>query len=138
MSHSSFFFLHLLTIIFSRQIRPPIYSIKQSRLRKRRVIRFAVLYFALFLLFVILLIGPVIVRNLNISLPSIPFELMQPTGQDNNDTSATITGSTIVNFGSGDDSSSGSTVTAAASAAASSASSDSSPFSFGGRMMVRW
>ncbi|GJN76561.1 1,3-beta-D-glucan synthase [Purpureocillium lilacinum] len=44
----------------SRQIRPPIYSQKQSKLRRRRVIRFACLYFAMLALFVGLLVGPVI------------------------------------------------------------------------------
>ncbi|KAI1435879.1 1,3-beta-glucan synthase component FKS1 [Xylaria sp. CBS 124048] len=44
----------------SRQIRPPIYSMKQSKLRRRRVIRYAVLYFALLVLFVALLVGPAV------------------------------------------------------------------------------
>lgn len=80
----------------SRQIRPPIYSLKQSRLRKRRVIRFAILYFALFILFLVLMIGPVIVRQfISINL-SIPLQLMQPTGQNNNDTSASATGSSLI------------------------------------------
>ncbi|KAK2600079.1 1,3-beta-D-glucan synthase [Conoideocrella luteorostrata] len=43
----------------SQQIRPPIYSTKQSKLRRKRVIRFAVLYFALLVVFVALLAGPV-------------------------------------------------------------------------------
>src|SRR5690606_12607141 len=45
----------------SKQIRPPIYSAKQTKLRKRRVIRFSVLYFAMFFVFLILIVGPVIV-----------------------------------------------------------------------------
>lgn len=44
----------------SRQIRPPIYSMKQSKLRRRRVIRYAVLYFGLLIVFVALLVGPAI------------------------------------------------------------------------------
>ncbi|KAI2634572.1 1,3-beta-glucan synthase component FKS1 [Xylaria nigripes] len=44
----------------SRQIRPPIYSMKQSKLRRRRVIRYAVLYFSLLIVFVALLVGPAV------------------------------------------------------------------------------
>ncbi|KAJ5732631.1 1-3-beta-glucan synthase component FKS1 [Penicillium malachiteum] len=50
----------------SRQIRPPIYSLKQSKLRKRRVVRFAILYFSMLLLFVILVAAPLIVHNLGL------------------------------------------------------------------------
>lgn len=112
----------------SRQIRPPIYSLKQSRLRKRRVIRFAILYFALFILFLVLMIGPVIVRQfISINL-SIPLELLQPTGQNNNDTSASATGSSLIaggaaaSAGGGGGGASGATTAAAAS---------SSGFNFG-------
>jgi 1,3-beta-glucan synthase len=42
--------------------------------------------------FLVLIIGPVIVRNYIHSLPSIPLNLMQPTGQNNNDTSNKATG----------------------------------------------
>ncbi|KAI5790670.1 1,3-beta-glucan synthase component GLS1 [Peziza echinospora] len=63
----------------SRQIRPPIYSVKQSKLRKRRVIRFAVIYFLILILFLVLTIGPAVVGSKFIdSLPDIPMELMQP------------------------------------------------------------
>ncbi|TGO12077.1 hypothetical protein BTUL_0095g00350 [Botrytis tulipae] len=73
----------------SRQIRPPIYSLKQSKLRKRRVWRYAVIYFALFIVFLALLIGPLIAGKMILSdslTSKIPFNLYQPTGQDNNDT----------------------------------------------------
>ena len=43
----------------SRQIRPPIYSMKQSKLRQRRVIRFAILYFGLLIVFAAMIGGPV-------------------------------------------------------------------------------
>ncbi|KAL9603654.1 MAG: hypothetical protein Q9219_000973 [cf. Caloplaca sp. 3 TL-2023] len=76
----------------SRQIRPPIYSIKQSKLRKRRVIRFATLYFIMLIIFVALLAGPLVVAKLKISLPDIPMQLLQPTGLNNNDTSSSPTG----------------------------------------------
>lgn len=140
-------FCGLLTFC-SRQIRPPIYSIKQSRLRKRRVIRYATLYFVLLIAFILLFCGPVIVAkfvDLNSMGLSIPFELMQPTGQNNNDTWSSVTGSALGNFGgdaaatgdsgsgggSGDDSGGDSAATTAASG----------PFDFnagGGRMAVRW
>ncbi|KAI4284586.1 MAG: hypothetical protein L6R38_001287 [Xanthoria sp. 2 TBL-2021] len=84
----------------SRQIRPPIYSIKQSKLRKRRVIRFATLYFIMLILFVALLAGPLVVARLKISLPDIPMQLMQPTGLNNNDTLSSPTGR-LRNGGSG-------------------------------------
>jgi 1,3-beta-glucan synthase len=45
--------------------------------------------------FLVLIIGPVIVRNYIHSLPSIPLNLMQPTGQNNNDTSNKATGNSI-------------------------------------------
>lgn len=78
--------------VSSRQIRPPIYSIKQSKLRKRRVIRFATLYFVMLIIFVALLAGPLVVAKLKISLPTIPMALMQPTGLNYNDTSNSQTG----------------------------------------------
>jgi 1,3-beta-glucan synthase len=109
-------------IIYSRQIRPPIYSLKQSRLRKRRVIRFAILYFAMFILFLVLMIGPVIVRNFISFNLSIPLELMQPTGQNNNDTSASATGSSLigaVGASGGGGGGGGGSATAAATAASS-------------------
>ncbi|EGD93455.1 glucan synthase [Trichophyton tonsurans CBS 112818] len=76
----------------SRQIRPPIYSLKQSKLRKRRVIRFAILYFVMFFLFAIVIAGPLIMKTLKISLPDIPLQLLQPSGLNNNDTSSSHTG----------------------------------------------
>ncbi|KAE8408265.1 putative 1,3-beta-glucan synthase component FKS1 [Aspergillus pseudonomiae] len=85
----------------SRQIRPPIYSLKQSKLRKRRVVRFAVLYFAMLLLFLILLIAPLVVRKLNISLPSIPLDLLQPLDAQHNNTITSYTGYGLPNGDSG-------------------------------------
>src|SRR5438045_6961161 len=70
----------------SRQIRPPIYSLKQSKLRKRRVIRYAILYFLMLILFIALIAGPVIAGKFLTSLPQIPMNLQQPVKQDNNDT----------------------------------------------------
>ncbi|KAI9868461.1 MAG: 1,3-beta-D-glucan synthase [Trichoglossum hirsutum] len=76
----------------SRQIRPPIYSLKQSKLRKRRVIRFAILYFIMLAVFVALIAGPIVASRYLTSLPSVPLGLLQPTGQNNNDTGGPPTG----------------------------------------------
>ncbi|KAF2001016.1 glycosyltransferase family 48 protein [Amniculicola lignicola CBS 123094] len=82
----------------SRQIRPPIYSLKQTKLRRRRVIRYAILYFVLLVVFVALIAGPIIAgKYLKLSL-TLPLQLIQPTGFSNNDTGTTITGSCINNL----------------------------------------
>ncbi|KAH9904559.1 glycosyltransferase family 48 protein [Xylariomycetidae sp. FL2044] len=76
----------------SRQIRPPIYSMKQSKLRRRRVIRYAILYFTMFVVFLALIIGPifagkVVPKDFATDLSkSLPFPLAQPAGQDNDNT----------------------------------------------------
>jgi 1,3-beta-glucan synthase len=50
------------------------------------------------IVFLVLIIGPVIVRKYIHSLPSIPLDLMQPTGQNNNDTSNKATGNGLNGF----------------------------------------
>ncbi|XXH01182.1 hypothetical protein Hte_007536 [Hypoxylon texense] len=76
----------------SRQIRPPIYSMKQSKLRRRRVIRYAVLYFVMLVVFVALIVGPVVAgKQIPASFTkdiskALPFPLAQPAGQDIDDT----------------------------------------------------
>jgi 1,3-beta-glucan synthase len=78
----------------SRQIRPPIYSLKQSKLRRRRVWRYAVLYFVMFIVFLALVVGPTVAGSkISGIIPtgSIPLSLMQPTNQNNNDTGANAT-----------------------------------------------
>jgi 1,3-beta-glucan synthase len=77
--------------VCSRQIRPPIYSMKQSKLRRRRVVRFAILYFAMVILFVALIVGPIVAgKYIPSSLSSkIPMQLLQPTGQNNDNTLGT-------------------------------------------------
>jgi 1,3-beta-glucan synthase len=72
----------------SRQIRPPIYSLKQSKLRRRRVIRYAILYFVLLVVFLALIVGPIVAGK---QIPSstfkdVPMNLMQPAHQNNDDT----------------------------------------------------
>ncbi|KLJ10244.1 1,3-beta-glucan synthase component FKS1 [Blastomyces silverae] len=83
----------------SRQIRPPIYSLKQSKLRKRRVIRFAILYFFMLVIFLGLIVGPVVAgpRIGEIALPGLinDLSLLQPTGQDINDTTTSLTGKAL-------------------------------------------
>lgn len=76
----------------SRQIRPPIYSLKQNKLRKRMVKKYATMYFLLMLLFVVLLVAPAVAgkqfnsSSIINSLPSFAEGLFQPTGQSTNDT----------------------------------------------------
>ncbi|KAH8881437.1 glycosyltransferase family 48 protein [Thozetella sp. PMI_491] len=81
----------------SRQIRPPIYSMKQSKLRRRRVVRYAILYFVMLVVFVALLVGPVVagkhIPTDQIKSALSDFGLVQPTGQNKDDTrSRTPTG----------------------------------------------
>lgn len=81
----------------SRQIRPPIYSMKQTKLRRRRVIRYAILYFVMLVVFVALLVGPSVVgQKVDIGdiLPKNlkDMGLLQPGKQENNDTTEEPTG----------------------------------------------
>lgn len=87
----------LLLILSSRQIRPPIYSLKQTKLRKRRVVRYAILYFFLLFVFLILIVGPVIVgQKFKFDFPmTLPMEILQPTGYNNNDTTTSVTGACV-------------------------------------------
>jgi 1,3-beta-glucan synthase len=78
--------------LHSRQIRPPIYSLKQSKLRKRRVIRYSILYFFLLVVFIALIVGPVVAGKFLTMSVAIPMQLLQPTGLNNNDTSGSHTG----------------------------------------------
>jgi len=80
-------------LLLSRQIRPPIYSMKQSKLRKRRVWRYAVLYFVMLVVFLALIVGPIVAQSeitkAAVSLtknPSSTMYLFQPVGLNNNDT----------------------------------------------------
>lgn len=73
---------------------------KQSKLRKRRVWRYAVLYFIMLIIALALLVGPIVAGSMILdnttSLfknPSDTMYLFQPTGLNNNDTrNATETG----------------------------------------------
>jgi 1,3-beta-glucan synthase len=71
---------------------------KQTKLRKRRVIRYAILYFFLLVVFLCLIVGPIVAgKYLKLDIgDSIPMDIMQPTGFNNNDTSADTTGTCLV------------------------------------------
>lgn len=62
------------------------------------MIRYAILYFFLLIVFVALMVGPVVAGKflkLNIT---IPLDLLQPTNQDKNDTTASTTGRCLNNL----------------------------------------
>lgn len=85
----------LLLTDHSRQIRPPIYSLKQTKLRKRRVVRYAILYFVLLVVFLAIIVGPIVAgKQLKLDV-NVPMELLQPTGFSNNDTTDTPTGKCV-------------------------------------------
>jgi 1,3-beta-glucan synthase len=72
--------------------------LKQTKLRRRRVIRYAILYFVLLVVFVAVLVGPVVAGKYVPSslLSSIPMDLLQPTGLNNNDTKESVTGTCVL------------------------------------------
>jgi 1,3-beta-glucan synthase len=108
------------------------------------VIRYAILYFVLLIIFVVLFVGPVVARRFINGLPSIPYDLLQPTGQNNNDTSSGITGSNLVpglggNAAATGGSGGGSSDSGSGSGGDSGGNDD--PFTFGlggGGKFVRW
>lgn len=74
---------------------------KQSKLRTRRVVRYAILYFVLLVLFLALLAGPAIIVSFVKDMPpkaitNVKFlsdsGLIQPAGYDNNNTNFEHTG----------------------------------------------
>lgn len=75
----------------SRHIRPPIYSLKQTRLRKRMVKRYATLYSFILLLFAGCIVGPAVAashvpKDLGGTLTGVFHNLVQPRNTSNNDT----------------------------------------------------
>jgi 1,3-beta-glucan synthase len=62
--------------------------LKQSKLRRRRVIRYAILYFVLLVVFLALIVGPIVAgKHIPAStFKDVPMNLMQPAHQDNDDT----------------------------------------------------
>ena len=57
------------------------------------------LYFIMFVIFIALIVGPIVASKFMGKLPSIPLNLLQPTGLDNNDTSSHVTGSALNGLG---------------------------------------
>ncbi|KAK9388508.1 1,3-beta-glucan synthase component-domain-containing protein [Lipomyces mesembrius] len=87
----------------SRQIRPPIFSLKQTRLRKRMVRKYATLYFVLLIVFLALIIAPCVAGKYipdtwASSLPSTFSGLVQPIGQNHNDTGPNAPSSVLASF----------------------------------------
>ncbi len=98
-----------LTFCCSRQIRPPIYSMKQSKLRRRRVIRFAILYFVLLVIFLALAVAPGVIGKKVLGDTIFDaigkgdgvagLRLLQPWGLDNNNTEGKTETGTKANGG---------------------------------------
>ncbi len=94
---------------------------KQSKLRRRRVFRYAVLYFVLLVVFVALIVGPIVAgkqipKSVLSSLTST--NLIQPTGLNNDDTlsrTQTGTGSPTYSFSTSADSQASATASASSS-----------------------
>lgn len=79
---------------------------KQSKLRKRRVWRYAVLYFLMLIIFLALLVGPIVAGSIILdgtssltSDPSKTMFLFQPVGLNNNDTKGTTETGTAISGG---------------------------------------
>ncbi|KPM42807.1 1,3-beta-glucan synthase component FKS1 [Neonectria ditissima] len=79
----------------SRQIRAPYYSMKQTKLRQRRIIRWTIVYFLMLVVFLGLIIGPAVAGKYVPSSVMGLFEdlaglhLLQPSGLDRNNTNGT-------------------------------------------------
>ena len=83
------------------------------------------LYFFMLIIFLCLIIGPIVASRFIKNLPKIPLDLMQPTGQHNNDTSSIITGARLNGAGGAETGSSGGSGAATSSGAASTSTSGS-------------
>jgi 1,3-beta-glucan synthase len=67
---------------------------KQTKLRRRRVLRYAILYFVLLVVFIALIVGPAVAgRYIKLEDLNIPMlddmKLLQPTSLSNDDTKGT-------------------------------------------------
>ncbi|KAL6941910.1 1,3-beta-D-glucan synthase [Hanseniaspora vineae] len=88
----------------SRQIRAPIYSLKQTRLRRRMVKKYSVLYFVVLGIFVACIVGPAVassskkLKTLGHGFTGVFAGLVQPRHQDKNDTKFVSTMSGGKNF----------------------------------------
>ncbi|AET40546.1 1,3-beta-D-glucan synthase Ecym_6156 [Eremothecium cymbalariae DBVPG len=82
----------------SRQIRPPIYSLKQTRLRKRMVRKYSCLFFLIFFAVLVVVVLPAVatlvkiikVEKLQLDMGKQLEGLMQPYNTNNNDTGPDI------------------------------------------------
>lgn len=75
----------------SRLIRPPIYSLKQAKLRKRMVRKYCTLYFLILVLIVVVIAAPAIAAkyiadDLGLTMTGTFQGIFQPRGTSNNDT----------------------------------------------------
>lgn len=75
----------------SRLIRPPIYSLKQAKLRKRMVRKYCTLYFAILVLFVVIIAAPAVAAShipekTGTTFTGVLQGVFQPRGVSNNDT----------------------------------------------------
>ena len=77
----------------------------------------------MFIVFLLLIVGPIVASKFLKSLPSIPMNLLQPTGLNNNDTTNAQTGSALNGDKAAAATSGGSAATSSGSAATSSSSS---------------
>ena len=59
------------------------------------------LYFMMFIIFLLLIVGPIVASKFIKGLPSIPLNLIQPTGLNNNDTTSEVTGSALNGLAAG-------------------------------------
>ena len=53
----------------------------------------------MFIIFLALIVGPIAAGKVISKLPSIPMNLLQPTGLNNNDTFSSVTGSALNGLG---------------------------------------
>lgn len=81
------------------------------------------LYFFMFIIFLALIVGPIVAGKFIGKLPSIPMNLLQPTGLNNNDTSNSATGSALNGLGAANTGGSAATTTGGSAAATTSSSS---------------
>ncbi|ODV82557.1 glycosyltransferase family 48 protein [[Candida] arabinofermentans NRRL YB-2248] len=82
----------LLWLAPSRQLKGPVYTTTQKRMRSRKAIKYAYLYFFILLVFACIIVAPIIVdyvildRFEEMDLASRSHGLIQPNHQENNDT----------------------------------------------------
>ncbi|KAH3679224.1 hypothetical protein WICPIJ_008693 [Wickerhamomyces pijperi] len=79
----------------SRQIRPPIYSLKQASLRRRMVRKYLALYILILIIFIACIAGPAVGSkfvgdDISSKVPTSYGLLVQPRGQNNDDTGSSF------------------------------------------------